>query len=627
MNCRAVCQDIDPTLQTGTLKEDQGNSSVQDESYGSSDISEAWSEVEEEFDEDWRPGDNSEDDMSLENITDGCDAELYDMRFQTNVDEVLQAAASTLMAGDEVQYVKATDGLEGESFAKKAIVTSIQPLTNGGHTVRLDNKDAMFTSGGYIVQRIRAMSKSTGTLVDTPMPLWLDLSKFTLIEDDGVEESANPSSRQRYGNGLTRDDARIERQQQRRDEKASHEHTRHIFPWATTNAEYDVAASTLNKIYRDMVEVGQTKSFADGKVNIMEVQTKKAFNKKVRALKEVLRSWNASHPNPIKLPKRERIPDRVPLSGIPVPSPYEFQQIVSTLQFEHEMMCCYIRTCRLCGVNNQVTVASEDELSKPYKCASGTTCYRVNKSVPNFYEERNLQPIWYERESNGDYRLDSSGKRIVRYDVPIELSDLTISEQLLIRRFAPYIPSIHVRNGTLGLTGNCATFAQNIEQMCNTLPQRKESILTFVRYLGSNLSKHKYVKNLRVNRLRVLAALKWLKVHHTGYHDITICEENLDWMKDINQKVVPEKDIATEGEIDEHVRLAYEKQRDEYVSGAHEEQNDGEVECTVNQTNEQRRLPTQEQAQPIVEMIEIAESTGQEKKVQDFPSIDLDPVS
>lgn len=106
MNCHAVCQDVDPTLQTGTLKEDQGNSSVQDESYGSSDISEAWSEVEEEFDEDWRPGDNSEDDMSLENITDGCDADLYDMRFQTNVDEVLQAAASTLMAGDEVQYLR-----------------------------------------------------------------------------------------------------------------------------------------------------------------------------------------------------------------------------------------------------------------------------------------------------------------------------------------------------------------------------------------------------------------------------------------------------------------------------------------------------------------------------------------
>ncbi len=58
------------------------------------------------------------------------------------------------------------------------------------------------------------------------------------------------------------------------------------------------------------------------------------------------------------------------------------------------------------------------------RCGAGTTCYRMNKAIPNFYLARNLQPVWYEREDNDDFRLDANGLKIVRYDIPMELQDL-----------------------------------------------------------------------------------------------------------------------------------------------------------------------------------------------------------
>ena len=623
---QSQCHDIHSTIHSTNISDQHscGGSRTDcdgDASWRPSTYSEAGSESDDDFDESWKPSDDSDGKESLDDDIDNSDIDLYEPGFGTSADEVLRATASTLRAGDEVEYVKRTESLDSDTFIKKAIISSIQPLSNGGHRVTLDNKGLLFTGGGHTIRRIRAKCAISGSLVDTPMPLWLELSEFTIIEDD-VGDGPVESSRLRYSNGLTREQATNEQKQQRRDENAAHEHPRHIFAWAKTDNEYNVSASILNKLYRDLAEIGQFKKFNNIDLGIMTVLEKKEFDKKVKSLRKFLCREKKSNPNPIKLPKRDRIPDRVPLAGERVLSPHEFQQIESTLQFEHEMLCYQIRTCEHCGINKDATVKSEDELSKPYKCGAGTTCYRMNKAIPNFYLARNLQPVWYEREDNDDFRLDANGLKIVRYDIPMELQDLTISEGLLIRRFAPYIPSIHVRNGTIALKGHCCSFAQHIDTLCDELPQRKETVLTFVRYLGSNLSKHKYVKNLRVNRQRVLTALRWLKRHHTGYHDIVIREENLDWMNE------PEEDnIATESELQEIERVAYEEQRDEYVSGAHEDLDEGELECTAAQTNERRLLPTTEQAQPIEELIDIAESSGQGAKVQNFPPIDLDPVS
>ncbi len=76
-----------------------------------------------------------------------------------------------------------------------------------------------------------------------------------------------------------------------------------------------------------------------------------------------------------------------------------------------------------------------------------------------------LQPIWYKQAANAtsweDFKLDKNGKIIASYVIPNKLTSLTISEQLLIRKRAPFIPSVHLSNGLYALSGQCVAFPQN----------------------------------------------------------------------------------------------------------------------------------------------------------------------
>jgi len=70
------------------------------------------------------------------------------------------------------------------------------------------------------------------------------------------------------------------------------------------------------------------------------------------------------------------------------------------------------------------------------------------------YTERNeALPIWFEDHGN------------IRYDVPEELQGLTIAKKCLIQMASPFIPVIHIKNGTLGSRGHCCFFPQQIEEL------------------------------------------------------------------------------------------------------------------------------------------------------------------
>ena len=235
------------------------------------------------------------------------------------------------------------------------------------------------------------------------------------------------------------------------------------------------------------------------------------------------------------------------------------KQSQSTLDFEHKMCGYGIRTCILCQENKDVFIKSENDYDKPFKCPLGSFCYTRNYETPNYYLTKNMQPIWYEHEDDSSLKLDPDGKKYIRYDIPPELQNLTISEGLLIRRFSPYIPSIHIRNGTFGILGHCCTFPQNVDELCDVLPQRKETILTFVCHMTSKGSNVSSPKHLRVNRQRVLDALHWLKIHHTGYRNICIEASNLNWMGNKDEQV-----IVTETELAEDEEA--ENERNELVS-------------------------------------------------------------
>jgi hypothetical protein len=97
-------------------------------------------------------------------------------------------------------------------------------------------------------------------------------------------------------------------------------------------------------------------------------------------------------------------------------------------------------------------------------------------------------------------------------------------------KMANYVPSIHLSNGTFALKGHCVIFPQDITSMCNELPLRKETMLVFIQYIGNKDTSAVYPKSLQVNRKNILEAILWLKKHNPFYADVSIKEENLDWM-------------------------------------------------------------------------------------------------
>ena len=544
------------------------------------------------------------------------DEDMADEDYTDDMEDAARAAASVLMKGDVIEYTRIVGSCDaGDNELKTCAIVSIQPLVYGGHRIMLDN-NGQLNEGIYLIRRVKTVNPVTGEMIQLPEPLWLLLGQYTLICDEVVY-----GNRVRHPFGLSQSEASVAARRGRNMDRNEERSPRCVFPWTQTVDEYDEAATTVNICYRKLCEIGQIQKLSEGKIDMLTVMDQRHFNRKKAEIYKLHKRAITASKNSVRLPSVVGVPDRVPLSGKRVPSVREVKQSEETLVFEHKMMCYQIRTCERCRENKDVFVKSENELLTPYRCPSNTFCCMRNNDTPNFFLEKNLHPVWYEREEDGSMKLDTEGKKIVRYDIPPKLQDLTISEGLLIRRFAPYIPSIHIRNDTYGLHGHCVTFPQQVEDLCDVLPQRKDTILPFVRQMHTTGSTTSTIKNLRVNRLKVLNALHWLKRHHTGYHNITIEDDNLDWMEGRAEDIIASETELAEVEVTE-------KERDEFVSTAHEPLVDGEVECFTAQCDTTREIPTSEQAVPIIDLVEIAQTTGQASKVLNFPFVNMnEPVS
>ena len=71
--------------------------------------------------------------------------------------------------------------------------------------------------------------------------------------------------------------------------------------------------------------------------------------------------------------------------------------------------------------------------------------------------------------------------------------------------------------------------------MCDELPQMKEILLTFIRNIGNKDTDSVFPISLRVNCLKVLNTVKWLKKRNPFYRNIQIKEENLDWINGLDE--------------------------------------------------------------------------------------------
>lgn len=132
-----------------------------------------------------------------------------------------------------------------------------------------------------------------------------------------------------------------------------------------------------------------------------------------------------------------------------------------------------------------------------------------------------LLPIWF--DDNG----------IAQFHVPDELKDLRLGEMLLIQRLCCYVPIVHIRNGTMGLSGHCVCFRQNIRDVAKVLPRRNLPVIKVVRATVNKQGEEKF-HTFMIRREKVLRALRWLKKYHKWYRedsDLIIDESALDWME------------------------------------------------------------------------------------------------
>jgi hypothetical protein len=191
------------------------------------------------------------------------------------------------------------------------------------------------------------------------------------------------------------------------------------------------------------------------------------------------------------------------------------------------------------------------------------------------------------------------------------------------------VPSIHLSNGTFALKGHCVTLPQDITEISNKLPLRKEAVVVFIRCIGNKDTSAVYPKSLRVNKPNVLEALLWLKKHNPHYADITINELNLDWMNGQN-----EANIGTQASIfktKDTQRYKINATEEEVVSKIHKpfENNDlSNDSCDMDigcmHANEINTLPTGMDTEIMKSFVEIAKKMGQLSEIMKFPPIDHD---
>ena len=397
------------------------------------------------------------------------------------------------------------------------------------------------------------------------------------------------------------------------------------FKWAKFGTtDYFNAIDKINDVYRKMLMIGKAKKvFHDNVCPMMTAKTKDDFKKAQKSLNN--KHWRYTRTSKATFPELSVdmafVPDPRKYRGSPGKRLPTLRQIIakeSILQFEHYMetlnmfMCS---KCRECKIESKTVT---DKLM--YECKS---CQK--RGDPDYYIKNNLHPVWYLVDDDGNYVLNESGCKVVQYHIPEELTCLTMYEKLLIRRCANFVPSVHLKNGIFGLNGHCVTFPQDISEMCDELPQRKETLVTFVRNIGNKDTNNVFPTSLRVNRLKVVNALKWLQKHNPFYRNIKIKEDNFNWMNGVEEVNMGSDGIVLN--MKESSRSKMKETEDEHVSNAHSTKQDDHDDTLPMRTvhaNEAIRVPTGRQAEPIKEFIDIAHKTNQTAKIMNFPPIDHD---
>ncbi|XP_026459144.1 uncharacterized protein LOC113359778 [Papaver somniferum] len=109
--------------------------------------------------------------------------------------------------------------------------------------------------------------------------------------------------------------------------------------------------------------------------------------------------------------------------------------------------------------------------------------------------------------------------------VPIELSQLTNPESLLIARVHPTMSVYRVKGQQYKYGGNVINFVQDVNVIASVLPHKPKdlSAVLIIKRTGMNSN-----KEFVVRREYVREALLWLEKNHTYYHGISISDGNIN---------------------------------------------------------------------------------------------------
>ena len=394
--------------------------------------------------------------------------------------------------------------------------------------------------------------------------------------------------------------------------------------WADPGKEYNEAKEVVNSLYLDSLGYGIVDKFYEKNL-FAGPNSRKEFKLQEKALRKFIDRRKDANNVRLTINADVKFMDnpRHGAMGRSRETKRQRRNIEEIFKFEYKMRTLQLETCNVC-LENKLVFSKKEAWSMDAEGEIGNvtcdTC-RTNKcSESEYYLKMNLQPIWFERRADGDLRLDEEGNPVPRYDIPNELKSLTMAEKLLIRRCSPLIPSHHIKNGTYGIFGHCVAFPQNIDEMCTDLPQKESNMVIFIRQVSNRVTGVSHSQHFRVNKNKVLTALRWLKKHHRGYHDITITESNLDWIEDESVFNVAKK-----------YTMSMRPSKRDAVADAEEavsanqctnSRGDDVVDIETVHPNYKDDKPNEEQSEIIKGFQKIAKDSNQSNKMLKFPPID-----
>ncbi len=396
--------------------------------------------------------------------------------------------------------------------------------------------------------------------------------------------------------------------------------------WATGN-DYARAKKKVNEVYVMSLQLGVVDKFYEKNIHLE--RGKQQFMKHEKEFRRFL--VNRRKSGAITLDVTESADIRFmdnPKHGVMGRSRETYRSRRSKeeiIKFEYKMRTLQVSTCCVCRENKLIFPKGvAKDLPKPEIGSVGdhicSVCKKNKYQESDRYLKEHLQPIWHERDDDGNFKLDSEGKKVIRYDIPEELKSLTMAEKLLIRRCSPLIPSHHIRNGVYGIHGHCVTFAQDIEGMCTDLPQKESNMVIFVRNLNNRRTGKMHVQHFKVDKDKVLRALRWLKMHHAGYKDITINSSNMDWIKDgsvydASRNYMLQAKMTKRDGVQEASETVSRNQCASY-------DDESKLSFSAVHPNNRTTVPTKEQGDIIRSLEEAAKESQQKYDTLDFPPVD-----